>query len=165
MTGTTETLQVKWGGGVHLTPHALLPINIWRAAGSDASTISRRNVAFQACIPQRIGSSSKLDELILIKLFSFLLIFFRWICMWGLQYLKWSGSFFKTITKVLYGISGITNNIIFFHLKACERRHFDFCVFLRMCSGSRCHWRACGAWSMRKLAAEGPTSSPSIQLI
>ena len=25
---------------------------------------------------------------------------------------------------------------IFFHLKACERRNFDFCVFLRMCSGS-----------------------------
>ena len=22
----------------------------------------------------------------------------------------------------------------FFHLKACERRNFDFCVFLRMCS-------------------------------
>ena len=25
---------------------------------------------------------------------------------------------------------------IFSHLKACERRNFDFCVFLRMCSGS-----------------------------
>ena len=24
----------------------------------------------------------------------------------------------------------------FFHLKACERRNFDFCVFLGMCSGS-----------------------------
>ena len=24
----------------------------------------------------------------------------------------------------------------FFHLKACERRNFDFCVFLRMCSMS-----------------------------
>ena len=23
---------------------------------------------------------------------------------------------------------------IFFHLKACERRNFDFCVFLWMCS-------------------------------
>ena len=31
-------------------------------------------------------------------------------------FLKWSGSFFKTITKVLDGISGITNNMIFFHL-------------------------------------------------
>ena len=43
---------------------------------------------------------------------------------------------------------------IFFHLKACERRNFDFCVFLRMCSmpGGRV----------------GPgvtTSAPSIQLI
>ena len=44
--------------------------------------------------------------------------------------------FFKTITKVLDGISGITKNIFFFHLKAYERRNFDFCVFLRMCSGS-----------------------------
>ena len=25
---------------------------------------------------------------------------------------------------------------IFFHLKGCERRNFDFCVFLRMYSGS-----------------------------
>ena len=40
-------------------------------------------------------------------------------------------SFFKTITKVLDGISGITKNIIFFlfHLRVCERRNFDFlCV-------------------------------------
>ena len=44
--------------------------------------------------------------------------------------------FFKTITKVLDGISGITKIIIFFHLKACERRNFDFCMFLRMSSGS-----------------------------
>ena len=34
---------------------------------------------------------------------------------------------------------------IFSHLKACERRNFDFCVFVRMCSRSRCHWRACVA--------------------
>ena len=40
--------------------------------------------------------------------------------------------FFKTITKVSDGISGITKNIIFFHLKACERRNFDFCVFLSL---------------------------------
>ena len=33
--------------------------------------------------------------------------------------LKRSGSFFKTITNVLDGISGITKNIIVFHLKAC----------------------------------------------
>ena len=50
-------------------------------------------------------------------------------------YLKVIRKFFlKTITKVLEGISGITKNIIFFHLKAGERRNFDFCVFLRMCS-------------------------------
>ena len=39
-----------------------------------------------------------------------------------------------TTTKILDGISGIAKNIFFFHLKACERRNFDFCVFLRMCS-------------------------------
>ena len=44
--------------------------------------------------------------------------------------------FFKTITKVLDGISGITKNIYFLHFKACEWRNFDFCVFFRMCSGS-----------------------------
>ena len=49
---------------------------------------------------------------------------------------KWSGSFFKTITKVLDGISGITKNIFLFHLRVCEWWNFDFCVFLRMCSGS-----------------------------
>ena len=53
--------------------------------------------------------------------------------------LKWAGSFFKTITNVLDGMSGITKNIIFFHLEVCERRNFDFCVFLRMISGSG--WR------------------------
>ena len=40
--------------------------------------------------------------------------------------------FLKPITKALDGISGITKNIFFFHLKACERRNFDFCVFLQM---------------------------------
>ena len=49
-------------------------------------------------------------------------------------YLKWWGSFFLNHNKSLDGISGITKNIFFFHLKACERRNFDFCVFLRMCS-------------------------------
>ena len=52
---------------------------------------------------------------------------------WNDQRLKWSGNFVNTITKVLDGISGITKNIFFPHLKACERRNFDFCVFLRMC--------------------------------
>ena len=42
--------------------------------------------------------------------------------------------FSKTITQVLDGISGITKNIFVFHLKACERRNFGFCVFLRMYS-------------------------------
>ena len=48
--------------------------------------------------------------------------------------LKVIRKFFLSITKVLDGISGITKIIIFFHLKVCERRNFDFCVFLRMCS-------------------------------
>ena len=47
-------------------------------------------------------------------------------------FLKWSGSF-RWHQEVLDGISGITKNIIVFFLKACERRNFDFCVFLRMC--------------------------------
>ena len=33
------------------------------------------------------------------------------------RHLKGSGSFFKTITKVLDGISGITKNIIFFQFE------------------------------------------------
>ena len=48
--------------------------------------------------------------------------------------LKVIRNFFKNYNKSLDGISGITKNIIFFHLKACERGNFDFCVFLRMCS-------------------------------
>ena len=43
---------------------------------------------------------------------------------------------------------------IFFHLKACERRNFDFCVFLRMCSGSD-----------GRVGPGVTTSAPSIQLI
>ena len=31
---------------------------------------------------------------------------------------------------------GLRKTYFFPHLKACERRNFDFCVFLRMCSGS-----------------------------
>ena len=62
-------------------------------------------------------------------------------------FLKVIRKFFKTITKVLDGISGITKNMIFSHLKACERRNFDFCVFLLLCSGSRCHWRTCDAYA------------------
>ena len=38
----------------------------------------------------------------------------------SILYLKVNRIFFKTITKVLDSISGITKNIIFFHLKACE---------------------------------------------
>ena len=34
--------------------------------------------------------------------------------------------------KVLDGISAITKNIFFSHLKAGERKNFDFCVFLRV---------------------------------
>ena len=29
---------------------------------------------------------------------------------------------------------GLRKTYFFFHLEACERRNFDFCVFLRMCS-------------------------------
>ena len=36
----------------------------------------------------------------------------------------------------LDGISGITKDIYVFHLRDCKGRNFDFCVFLRMCSGS-----------------------------
>ena len=50
----------------------------------------------------------------------------------------------------------------FFHLKACERRNFDFCVFLRMSSGTGGRVEP---GPMRKLAGEGPASAPSIQLI
>ena len=66
------------------------------------------------------------------------------------------------MTKALDGISGITKNIIFFHLKACERRDFEFCVFLRMACGPGGRG---GTGTMRKLAGEGPACAPSNQLI
>ena len=50
------------------------------------------------------------------------------------RYLSDQEVFFKTITKALDGISGITKNIFFPFVGVCERRNFDFCVFLRMCS-------------------------------
>ena len=49
--------------------------------------------------------------------------------------LKVIRKFFETITKVLDGISGITKNMNFSNLRACERRNVDSCVFIRMCSG------------------------------
>ena len=52
-------------------------------------------------------------------------------CAAGLAELKVISKFFLKQNKSLDGISGITKNIIFFHLKACERRNFDFYVFLR----------------------------------
>ena len=56
----------------------------------------------------------------------------------------------------------LRKNIFFFHLKACERRNFYFCVFLRMSSvtGGRV-----GPGPMRKLAGEGPACAPSNQLL
>ena len=60
------------------------------------------------------------------------------------HYIKWTRLFihtemsmlkvirklFLTITKVLDGISGITKNIFFFYLKACERRNFETLIFV-----------------------------------
>ena len=43
---------------------------------------------------------------------------------------------------------------IFSHLRVSERRHFDFCVFLRMCSGSG-----------GRVGPGVTKSAPSIQLI
>ena len=40
----------------------------------------------------------------------------------GHMVLKVIRIFFKTITKVLDGMTGITKNLFFFHLRACERR-------------------------------------------
>ena len=60
---------------------------------------------------------------------------------------------------------GITKNIIFFHLKACERRHFDFCVFLRVDSlpGGRV-WpgvtRALRPFTLYKPVFDGQTTHP-----
>ena len=62
--------------------------------------------------------------------------------------------FFLKIAKVLDGISGITKNIIFFHLKACERRNFDFGVFFRV-----------GSLPGGRVWPGVATSAPSIQLI
>ena len=77
------------------------------------------------------------------------------------NYLKWAGSFFKTKTNVLDGISGITKNIIFFHLKACERRNFDFCVFLRVYSMpvKTGLYKLNGEWDV---VTPGPTRPPGI---
>ena len=44
--------------------------------------------------------------------------------------------FFKNNIKSFRWHLGDYEKHIFFHLKAFERRNFDFCVFLRMCSGS-----------------------------
>ena len=62
----------------------------------------------------------------------------------SLQSLQWMIScWFKVIRKFFLKHNrsfrwhlGDYEKHIFFHLKACERRNFDFCVFLRMCSGS-----------------------------
>ena len=53
--------------------------------------------------------------------------------LWSCFSLKWSGSFFKTITKVLDGISGITKNIIFSIWRPVRGETLILCV-LRMCS-------------------------------
>ena len=60
-------------------------------------------------------------------------------CFW--HQVKVIRKFFLKHNKILDGISGITKNIIFFHLKVCERRNIDFCVFLR--------WVVCpaGGWA------------------
>ena len=50
--------------------------------------------------------------------------------------LKVIWKFFLKHNKSFRWHLGDYENIIFFHLKACERRNFDFCVFLRMCWGS-----------------------------
>ena len=50
----------------------------------------------------------------------------------------------------------------FFHLKACERRNFDFCVFLEMSSVTG---RRVGPGPMPKLAGEGPACVHSNQLL
>ena len=56
-------------------------------------------------------------------------------------YLKWSGSFFSTITKVLDGISGITKNIIFFIWRLVRGETLIFVCFYG--------WIVCpaGAWA------------------
>ena len=50
---------------------------------------------------------------------------------------------------------GLRKTYFFPHLKACERRNFDFCVFLEKSSvtGGRV-----GPGPMRKLAGEGPAA-------
>ena len=55
---------------------------------------------------------------------------------------------------------GLRKTYFFSHLKACERRNFDFCVFLEMSSvtGGRV-----GPGPMRKLAGEGPAYASSNQ--
>ena len=45
---------------------------------------------------------------------------------------KLSGSFFIKHKKSFRWHFGDYENISFFNLKACERRNFDFCVFLRV---------------------------------
>ena len=44
--------------------------------------------------------------------------------------------FFLNHNKSFRWHLGNYEKYIFCHLSACERRNFDFCVFLRMCSGS-----------------------------
>ena len=71
-----------------------------------------------------------------------------------LQGFKVTRKFFLKHNKSLRWHLGKYEKHIFFHLKACERRKFDFCVFLRMFSmpGGR-------------VGPSVATSAPSIQLI
>ena len=60
---------------------------------------------------------------------------------------------------------GLRKTYIFFHLKACERRNFDFCVFLRVGSlpGGRV-WpgvtRALRPFTLYKPFFNGQTTHP-----
>ena len=55
----------------------------------------------------------------------------RWV---NSMLLKVIRKFFLNHNKIFRWHLGDYEKHIFSHLKACERRNFDFCVFLRMCS-------------------------------